>query len=175
MPVWVEVEAVKTTSTDPQNGQEEPRGNQTPEVGSRDALATLMENLAPYSRPIVVGRSKILDKKLVEKESRHQSTHPTPAPSAQVTADKQNTSIITHSSIVDLEMIQDHSGHFNGLSGKFPDSVQFIKEPNLHRFHAPPLGMPLPGQHRSLEEHIIWVSEDEFNRDLPRTSIINLA
>ncbi|OKP13725.1 hypothetical protein PENSUB_568 [Penicillium subrubescens] len=155
--------------------QEEPRGNQTPEVGSRDALVTLMENLAPYSRPIVVGRSKIPDKKLVEKESRHQSTHPTPAPSAQVTADKQNTSIITHSSIVDLEMIQDHSGHFNGLSGKFPDSVQFIKEPNLHRFHAPPLGMPLPGQHRSLEEHIIWVSEDEFNRDLPRTSIINLA
>lgn len=178
-PVWVDVEALETISTNRQDDLGDQLTDKIPELGTRNALATMIENITPYSRPLVVGRSAKFQQKPVGKRvpstSALSATAANPTP---MTVNKASTSVVNSTSMVNLEDIQDHCGHFGTRTTQsaIPSYyVGLIKEPNLHRFHMPPPERQLPSQQKSLEELISWVSEDDFTRNLPRTSIVHLA
>lgn len=79
-------------------------------------------------------------------------------------------------SIIDLEMIEDLCRLFQ-IPRPICSStcVGYITYAGLHHFYLPPPERQLPGQQTSLAEIITWISEDEFTRSLPRTTMVHLA
>ncbi|KAI8679353.1 hypothetical protein NCS57_00213300 [Fusarium keratoplasticum] len=79
-------------------------------------------------------------------------------------------------SIIDLEMIEDLCRLFQ-IPRPICSStcVGYITYAGLHHFYLTPPERQPPGQQTSLAEIITWISEDEFTRSLPRTTMVHLA
>ncbi|KAJ5151061.1 uncharacterized protein N7482_010313 [Penicillium canariense] len=178
--IWLEIEALNGNHQGVSRKRVE-RSDSGTEQDEDNIWADKMEGLAAYSRPIVIRPAKKAQRKVLKKASQ---SVPTPAGAGglmstihQTDDDSLRESIPdTPDSMVDLETIEDFCGHFQiGQSRLSTSCVGYIKELNLHRFYLPSAGQHVPEQQKSLEEIITWVSEDEFSRNLPRTTIVHLA
>ncbi|KAI8689595.1 hypothetical protein NCS56_00223100 [Fusarium sp. Ph1] len=79
-------------------------------------------------------------------------------------------------SVIDLEMIEDLCRLFQIPRPICSSScVGYITYAGTHHFYLPPPERQPPGQQTSLAEIITWISEDEFTRSLPRTTMVHLA
>ncbi|KAI8723138.1 hypothetical protein NCS52_00168900 [Fusarium sp. LHS14.1] len=79
-------------------------------------------------------------------------------------------------SFIDLEMIEDLCRLFQ-IPRPICSStcVGYITYSGLHHFYLSPPERQTLGQQTSLAEIITWISEDEFTRSLPRTTMVHLA
>ncbi|EEU40090.1 uncharacterized protein NECHADRAFT_76030 [Fusarium vanettenii 77-13-4] len=99
---------------------------------------------------------------------------PSQSPDAESSANSSQTS--NSDSIIDLAMIEDLCRHFQ-IPRPICSSncVGYITYAGLHHFYLPPPERHPSGQQTSLAEIITWISEDEFTRSLPRTTMAHLA
>lgn len=197
VPIWLEVESVDANSFEfGSQKREEPS-----DTDSNDAWTSVMDTMTKHTQPIVIKKAEKIRNKLVKKAVRFQSTASNLVAAISTTRSSSTTLVqvtggeddkdkdkggtigpfptndpATADSIIDLEMIEDFCRLFQVPRPVWSSKpVGYIRNLGLHRFYLPPPQRRLSGPQKSLAEIITWISEDEFSRSLPRTSMAHLA
>lgn len=145
--IWLEVETSDT-------GTSKAVTTAQPKTSDEDAWEDTIQKLTEHAHRVCLEPSASLDIETSAKCSQTSSAD----------------------SIIDLEMIEDLCRHFQ-IPRPICSStrVGYITYAGLHHFYLTPPEQQPSRQQTSLAELITWISEDEFTRSLPRTTMVHLA